>query len=155
MNCLVVGKVFDVLKAMSDTEKIPKECIDGQQIYSAEVNFLKVIDDSEEMNAVELSNKMNVTRSAVTQMSNKLEERDLIKRYTKPDNKKEKYYRLTKLGRNVLKDNDIRHREANEKMCAYLSNLDDDQRDTLVEFLDNLKECMPITNFECLGKKAI
>ena len=154
MNCQVVGKFFDVLKEMSDTEKIPKECGNGKQVYSAEINFLKTIEGTSEMNAVELSHKMNVTRSAVTQMSNKLEERGFIERYGKPDNKKEKFFKLTEWGKNILNDHERKHREANEKMCNYLSNLDNEQRDTLVEFLDNLKECMPISNFECLCKRA-
>lgn len=155
MNCQVVGKLFSVMKTMSDTEKTPSECASGQPVYTAEINFLKSIAHANEINAVELSNQMNVTRSAVTQMSNKLEERNLIEKYSKPDNKKEKYLRLTELGENVLKEYEQKHRDANERMCDYLSSLDANQRKTLIDFLDNLEQCMPISNFECMKKREL
>lgn len=141
MNCQVVGKLFDVIKEMSVSEP-------------AEINFLKEVDNAGEIKAVDLANKMNITRSAVTQMTNKLEEKNEIERYTKPDNKKEKFIRLTETGNNILKEFETNHREANERMCEYLSSLNDDQRDTLIEFMDNLEQCMPISNFQCMGKRA-
>lgn len=140
MNCQVVGKLFDVIKELSETE-------------SSEINFLKTIADSEGIKAVDISNKMNITRSAVTQMTQKLEDRDLIERYSTPDNKKEKHIKLTEAGRNTISSFEKTHREANERMCSYLSSLNAEQRHTLLEFLDNLHQCMPISNFECLAKR--
>lgn len=144
MNCQVVGKLFEVIKELSESE-------------SSEINFLNAIksanDTSCEINAVLLANEMGVTRSAVTQMCNKLEERKLIEKYSKPDNKKEKYLRLTDDGVIALKDYEEEHKAANDKMCKYINGLDAAQRKTLVEFMDNLQQFMPISNFECLGRR--
>lgn len=140
MNCQVVGKLFDIIKEVSNAEP-------------SEISFLKAVDHNEVINAVELSNKMDVTRSAVTQMINKLESRNLIERYSKPDNKKEKYLKLTGEGNKMLEEFEQNHRDANDKMCSYISNLNDSERETVIEFLDNLKDCMPISNFECLGRR--
>lgn len=141
MNCQVVGKLFDVIKDMEGAE-------------SSEINFMKTVSGTGEINAVEISKQMNVTRSAVTQMSNKLEGRGLIEKYTKPDNKKEKYIRLTESGREILTEYEKQHEEANDKMCIYLSSLSDEERGTLLKFLDNLHQCMPISNFECMGRRV-
>ena len=140
MNCQVVGKLFDVLRDMSGAE-------------SSDISFLKTVSGTDEINAVEISHRMNVTRSAVTQMSNKLEDRGLIEKYAKPDNKKEKYIRLTREGERTLAEYEKQHEEANERMCNYLSGLSNDERDTLIGFLDNLEKCMPISNFECMGRR--
>ncbi len=141
MNCQVVGKLFDVLKDMEGAE-------------SSEINFMKTISGADEINSVEIANKMKITRSAVTQMCNKLEDRDLIEKYSKPDNKKEKYLRLTETGIRTLADYEKEHLDANDRMCSYLSGLSNDERDTVLEFLDNLQNCMPISNFECMGRRA-
>lgn len=141
MHCQVVGKLFDVLKDMEGTE-------------SSDISFMKNVSGAGEINAVELSKYMNVTRSAVTQMSNKLEDRGLIEKYSKPDNKKEKYLRLTEAGNKTLAEYEKQHEEANDKMCSYLSGLSNEERDTLLKFLDNLQQCMPISNFECMGRRA-
>lgn len=144
MNCQVVGKLFEIIKELSDSE-------------SSEINFLQEIDASTqgggEINAVELANQMSVTRSAVTQMCNKLEERDLIEKYLKPDNKKEKYLRLTKAGNKALKDFEKEHMEANDRMCTYINSLGESERKTVIEFMDNLQQCMPISNFQCMGRR--
>lgn len=141
MHCQVVGKLFDVLKDMEGTE-------------SSDISFMKTVSNADEINAVELSKHMNVTRSAVTQMSNKLGDRGLIEKYSKPDNKKEKYLRLTEAGKRTLAEYEKQHEEANDKMCSYLSGLSNEERDTLLKFLDNLQQCMPISNFECMGRRA-
>lgn len=140
MNCQVVGKLFEVIKELSESE-------------SSEINFLSAIESSDEINAVELANQMGVTRSAVTQMLNKLEERKLIEKYSKPDNKKEKYLRLTKAGRESLSDFEKEHREANDRMCRYINGLNENQRNTIIEFMENLQSVMPISNFECMGRR--
>lgn len=145
MNCQVVGKLFEVIKELSESE-------------SSEINFLQVIESSTQMNteinAVELANQMNVTRSAVTQMCNKLEERGLIEKYSKPDNKKEKYLRLTESGVKTLDDFEKDHMEANDRMCTYINSLGEAERNTLIEFMENLQQCMPISNFQCMGRRA-
>lgn len=138
---------------MSDTEKESVEVIEGHQVHTAEINFLKEVYDSHEIRAVELADRTKVTRSAVTQMSNKLEDRGYIQRYSKPDNKKEKYIKLSEFGENVLKMYDKKHKDANERMCDYINSLDDNQRETIMEFMINLQQCMPISNFECMGKR--
>ena len=44
----------------------------------------------------EISEKLNVTRSAITQVTNKLVEKEYIEKYTLPSNKKEVYLRIGK-----------------------------------------------------------
>ena len=48
-------------------------------------------DHNENINLIKISNELNITRSAVTQLANKLEGKGYIKKYTLSTNKKEIY----------------------------------------------------------------
>ena len=50
----------------------------------------------EDINLTTLSNELNITRSAVTQIANKLEKKEYVEKYTTSTNKKEVYLRIGK-----------------------------------------------------------
>lgn len=51
-------------------------------------------DHNENINLIKISNELNITRSAVTQLANKLEGKGYIKKYTLSTNKKEIYLKV-------------------------------------------------------------
>lgn len=154
MKCQVIGKLFEAIEMLSDQEKNPKQFGDGYELYPSELNFLDAVRTKKSLNSMELANELNVTRSAVTQMSKRLESKGLVSRFSKPDNKKEKYLELTRMGEDAIAKYDVFHDEANTKMCDYLSSLKNSERETIIDFLENLNSCMPITKFECKQKRG-
>ena len=51
-------------------------------------------DNNYNIKLTEISEKLNVTRSAITQVTNKLVEKQYIEKYTLPTNKKEVYLKI-------------------------------------------------------------
>lgn len=148
MLCNIIDKYFLTLNSFLEDDKFPKDYGTGESLYSAEITFINAIYNNPESNAIELSKILNITRGAVTQYGNKLEEKNIIERYLKEGNKKEKYYRLTEEGNKIIDGYFKYHKDANDKICEYLSSLDHDEKKIILEFLDKMSE-LPITRFKC------
>lgn len=148
MICKVVDKYFLTFDNLLDDDKSPKDYGSGHLLYRSEMNFIKAVNSHPDSNSKELSEALNITKGAVTQFGNKLEERDIITRYLKPGNKKEKYYKLTKKGIDIINSYIAYHEEANTKICEYLSTLDKYEKSIIMDFLNKMSS-LEITRFEC------
>lgn len=111
--------------------------------------MLDAIHRHPDANATELSQALGVTRSALTQMGARLVEKELVERYARPDNKKEKYFRRTALGDATWDAHQACHAEANQEMCAFLRSLTADEKRLILKFLGKVESAMPITRFDC------
>lgn len=149
MLCEVISKYFNNLDSYLNDEKSPRDYGSGQLLYQSEINFINAIYNNPESNAMELSKKLNITRGAVTQYGNKLEEKGIVTRYLKEGNKKEKYYKLTDLGYKVVSGYIQYHKNANKEICNYLSSLTPEEISIITEFLDRISD-LPVTkcNFD-------
>lgn len=148
MQCTIITHYFASMNILLEAEKSPRDYGTGHLLYHSEVNLIDSIYKNQESNAITLSRIMGITRGAVTQIGNQLEEKGLVARYLKTGNKKEKYYKLTQFGDKVRKGHEQYHRQANENICNYLSTLGDDDTALIVDFLDKIS-MLPISEFEC------
>lgn len=148
MLCKVVDQYFLTFDTLLDDDKSPKDYGSGHMLYKSEVNFIKAIYYNPDSNSKELSEILNITKGAVTQFSNKLEDRGIIIRYLKPGNKKEKYYKLTDVGNEIIINYKKYHEEANQKICDYLSSLDKEEKKIILNFLDTISN-LEVSRFEC------
>lgn len=73
-------------------------CNFSNEISETEFKLISLVADvqekNEHINLTTISNELNVTRSAVTQMANKLEANEYIEKYTLATNKKEIYLKI-------------------------------------------------------------
>lgn len=150
MQCKIVKRYFASISALMDEEKKPRTYGTSHLLYHSEINLIDSIYRHQECNAMTLSQVMEITRGAVTQIGNQLEEKGLITRYLKSGNKKEKYYRLTELGDKIRQGHEQYHREANENICMYLSTLGESDVKLIMEFLDRIST-LSISDFECMS----
>lgn len=150
MNCKVVGRVFDVINALGESQKQPAE-YRGQLLYHSEVEFLAAVRRFPESNVSDMSGFLRVTKGAVTQTAAKLFGKELVEIYAKPGNKKEKFFRLTKLGEAVHKEHLEVHERSNKLLCNYFNSLDEKETEVIFDFLDQLEKCVPFCEFDCMG----
>ena len=148
MQCRIIHRYFSSIYSLMEEEKKPRNYETDNLLYHSEINLIDSIYKNQECNAMMLSRIMGITRGAVTQIGNQLEEKGFIVRYLKSGNKKEKYYRLTELGDKVRKGHEQYHKEANEHICDYLSTLEDGTMVLIMDFLDKIS-MLPISEFEC------
>ena len=70
----------------------------SKELTETEFNLISIVtekmEENENINLSSLSNMLNITRSAVTQIVNKLEKKGYIEKYTLSTNKKEIYLKI-------------------------------------------------------------
>ena len=149
MQCEMARQFFDMLTVITAKQKIPKEYADGQVLYNAEIELLEKIYQYPEANISILSVKLGVTKSAVTQMSIKLLDKELIEKFQDSKNKKEKYFRLTNEGKKARETYMAHHDQASNEMRAYLCSLNENDKNTILTFMKMMKQYMPVYTFPC------
>lgn len=149
MQCNLVDSLIQVMDAMTDEQKAPKDYGTGSLLYHSELNTMEAINNNPDTNISELSKIMKVTKGAITQVANKLLTKELIESYTIKGNKKEKFLRLTEKGKAAIDAHQEYHRTANQKLCNYFRKLSDDESVIIYKFLDTMKECAPVCAFTC------
>ena len=149
MQCEMARQFFDMLTVITAKQKIPKEYADGQVLYNAEIELLEKIYQYPEANISILSVKLGVTKSAVTQMSIKLLDKELIEKFQDSKNKKEKYFRLTNEGKKARETYMAHHDQALNEMSPYLCSLNENDKNTILTFMKMMKQYMPVYTFPC------
>lgn len=149
MECKLIGGLLDIVGIVVEEQRRPRKYNETHLLYHAEMNLIEAIHENPQANARILSEILDITQGAVTQVTGKLFKKKLIEQYTMPGNKKEKYYRLTTEGERIRRGHQEYHKEANQKLCQYFCSLSDADAKVIFDFLEKIKECMPVSEFAC------
>lgn len=149
MNCRLTNKFFQIVSVINDNQKTARDYGIGHLLFGAEIKLIETIHQYPEINACELSEKLAITKGALTQLSDKLIRKGLAESYAKSGNRKEKYYKLTALGEKTRLVHQEHHAEANKALCRYFCSLSTEESRAIYEFLDKILELMPICEFSC------
>ncbi len=149
MNCKIATKFFDLMDKVYTVQSKKVSCGKSVDLFRSEINFLCAVDDNENSNVSMLSNLLGVTKGAVTQVSDKLIEKNMLEKYSLESNKKEKFYRLTLDGKDALTMFKDMHKKTNNTMCGYFSSLSEDEQLVISKFFDKVSDITPVSRFEC------
>jgi len=100
----VVSKFEDLFRIYDEIYRKPRDFGTGDLLFSAEMNVIMVIGEESTDNITEIANKLRVSKSAVSQIVNKLEKKKFIKRYKARDNNKEVLLQLLDKGKMALEE---------------------------------------------------
>ena len=154
MYCRVTDQIFGIIRLLDEENKKPKDYGTGALLSHTEVSFLETVARYPEGNVSALSERLGITKGATTQMTGKLFQKDLLETIQRDDNKKEKFFRLTKNGEATISAYRRFHKEANRKLCDYIAALNPEEADTVFRFLEHLKQCVPFCEFQCECKNG-
>ncbi len=68
------------------------------ELYQSEIHTLVFIQDNNEINMTQIAQRLGVTKGAIFKTIEKLEQKELLSRYKKPDNNKNTYFELSEKG---------------------------------------------------------
>ncbi|SET07310.1 MarR family transcriptional regulator [Paenibacillus sp. NFR01] len=102
----------------------------------SEVHCIEYIGQHADSNVTKLAEAFYMTRSAISKITKKLMDKDLIESYQKPENKKEIYFRLTKQGEDIYKIHEDLHQEFRERDKAVFEQVTEEQYDQMLHFID-------------------
>ncbi|MFA5571423.1 MAG: MarR family winged helix-turn-helix transcriptional regulator [Sphaerochaetaceae bacterium] len=147
--CSVTDHIFEIMRSLEEANKKPKDYGNGVVLGYAELQFLETVFRYPNEHATELSNRLNITKGAVTQMVAKLSTKGLITITQREHNRQKKFYSPTVQGEQMIQHYQRHHYEANQKLCTYMATLDDKEAQAVYSFLSFLKENVPFCEFPC------
>lgn len=101
----------------------------------SEIHCIDLIGKIEDPNVTKISQNMNMTRGAISKISKKLLNSNLIDRYKKPGNDKEIYFKLTELGEKLYKHHELKHKQWEERNNKFFKNIDKKDQEVVASFL--------------------
>lgn len=113
--------IYETSRLISSYENIPRKYGTEDELYMIEVHTLNLIGDQVKTTTSEIARIKNCTKSAVSQMVDKLIKKDLVVKYRNPDNYRELNIELTPKGKLVYEY----HKKLDlEEYRKYLKNLE-------------------------------
>lgn len=105
-----------------------------------EIHTIDFIGKNVKNNSSEISKYLNITRGGATKIVKKLLEKNYILEYSIPENKKEKYFNLTKSGEDIYKKHLKNHKEAQERDSKIFDAFDLSEKKVINKFFNILKD---------------
>ena len=112
------------------------------QINSAALSVLNVIEAHEGENSIGLSRRMGVSKSAVSQMTAKLEKAGLLVKRRENGNRKEAYLYLTEQGRQCVLNYQTLHARFYQGIEGILDGLNEQQAGAVQDFFLQVNETL-------------
>lgn len=106
----------------------------------SEVHCIDYIGKHTETNVTRLAESLYMTRGAISKITKKLLDRQLIQSYQKQDNKKEIYFKLTEQGESVFAIHDQLHREFQQRDQLVFEQITDEQFDSMLNFIQKYSQ---------------
>lgn len=116
----------------------------------SEIHCMEFIGKNIDSNVTKLADSLYMTRSAISKLTKKLMQKDLIESYQKPENRKEIYFRLTQKGEAVIKIHEELHKEHQERDKAIFEQFTQEQFDIMIRFAEKYNRHLD-TEIEKLG----
>lgn len=108
-----------------------------KEYSNTEAHCIEAIGKLEKPNGVNIANKLNMTRGAISKITTKLEKKELIYKTSLEDNKKEVIYKLTNKGKDLFNKHEEAHRKWEERDLSYLDTIDEKDLDKVLNFIEN------------------
>lgn len=132
----LMDTLYETSRMISSYESVPRTYGTDDELYMVEVHTLSLIGDHKKITTTEIAEMTNRTKSAVSQMVEKIIKKGLAVKYRNPNNYRELIIELTDQGRIVHEY----HRKLDEaEYGKHLMNLDNYAAEDFQSFIDIAK----------------
>ena len=129
-----------LVNVLSTGKKRARDYGTGELIFTAEAHHISIIGRNPGITAREIVQKMGITKGAVSQVLRKLEEKDYIIKYPKPDNLREFCLNLTKKGQMAFKAHESNDQKLVESLSKHLESLNPEQIEKVADMVSELSD---------------
>ncbi len=102
----------------------------------SEVHCIEYIGNHTDANVTKMAESLYMTRGAISKITKKLIDKQLIESYQKPDNKKEIYFKLTEQGIQIQHMHEQLHQEFEERDQVVFEQVTDEQFENMLRFIE-------------------
>lgn len=107
---------------------------------AAEIHCVDTVGNSQTANGKQLSQKLGLTKGAVSKLTHRLEREGLLESFRIEGNKKEKHFRLTESGWELYQQHKQAHQAWIERDKRFLQTVSEQDRKTVLSFLVSFNE---------------
>ena len=118
----------EILSRLTEDEKL-------HGYHYSEIHTIAAIGDLPEPNVTQIANYMNVTRGAISKITKKLLEQNLIEAYQRDGNKQKIFFRLTKSGQFLYDEHEKRHKLWLKRDNAFIEQFDPETVKQVEDFM--------------------
>lgn len=129
-----------ILTKMSNLDGTPRDYGSGNLLHNAEIHTIMRIGRDPGLNITALAAREGISKSAISQMVSRLEQKGLVKRYRSPDNGKETLLQLTAAGRVAHLGHEQHHAAIFARMEEKLGDISLEQVTCLMHFFQAIEE---------------
>ncbi|MDC7125941.1 MAG: MarR family transcriptional regulator [Spirochaetales bacterium] len=126
---------IDSYKAVESLLQNKKRKFGSIELYSSEIHTLVYIFEHEDSNFTEIALGMEITKGALTRLTNKIEAKGLIKRYKRDNDHKAVYFRVTESGMESYNAHRLFHQQFRIETEESFQQFLDENRSVLEDFL--------------------
>ena len=129
-----------ITKKFNELEKMPIDIGIGEKLYPSEFHVIVAVGCGYENTVTGLSKRLDITKGAVSQVVNKLHEKEFINKERNKDYGKEIILSLTEKGHNAFKIQDDFHKKMENEFINHLENVTPQQMDSFLQILPKIEE---------------
>ena len=129
-----------ILNKMDANEKCPRNFGSGDLLHCSEIHTMMVIGKRPDINITDLAAALGITKSAISQMINRLAGKNLVEKRRNPDNDKEILLRLTPHGSIAYLGHEQYHAKIYASMQRKLGDMTPEQFRFIATFLRAVEE---------------
>ena len=138
--------LFKLLNLFKEMENTQFKISDNITVFPGEIHMISAIATSNGINVTEVAARLDISKSAASQMIKKLVRKGLIEKAHTEQNNKEIRLLLTREGKTALDIVEKRHLELKEKFFSFAPTFSDEKwqnyRDFLSKMIDVIKEIL-------------
>ncbi len=137
---LTIEKFMIMTELIANAGKKPHNYSTDEDIYRSEIHIMKLIGDYGDLHVSELARKFGVTKGAISQTLKKLERKGLVTKHLDETNNTRLLAELTEKGKKAYLNHEQSHSESDEDMIRFLCELNDNELDTVLTFIEKTCE---------------
>ncbi|WP_048146241.1 MarR family winged helix-turn-helix transcriptional regulator [Methanoplanus limicola] len=142
-------KWIRILNKIEEHEKSPRDFGTGDLLHCSEIHTVMAIGKNPGINITSLSELLGISKSAISQMVNRLEKKKLAEKYQNSDNEKAVLLRLTPQGNIAHLGHEQHHAKIYALMHRKLGEITEQEFNLIMRFLSAIEE----TFDECSRKE--
>jgi DNA-binding MarR family transcriptional regulator len=129
-----------ISKKFQELEKMSIDIGSGEKLYPSELHVIDAIGNEYGNNVTELSKKFGITKGAVSQVVNKLYDKDFLIKERKSIYGKEVVLSLSEKGLKAFKIQDDLHKKRDDEFFKYLGTVEHDKIVSFMEIMGRIED---------------
>jgi len=137
-NLAIGEKLNKVIGLINSDIKTVRDYGTGFSLPHSEVFLLWIISEYPNDNTSRLALRLGITKGAIAQVTKKLYEKGLITSFHTPENRKETFFKPTKLGKKAVSGHIRYHEQQSAQILEFINSLSGKEIKTINAFFDVL-----------------